>query len=68
MVDPKERLLRVEEVLEIGRISKSVLYVMVKEAGFPRQVRIGKRAVGWLQGDIEAWLESLSPATEANWR
>ena len=68
MLDEKDRLLRIGEVLEVAAISKSVLYEMVARNEFPRAVRIGRRAVGWRQGDIKDWLDSLPPATEENWR
>ena len=64
----ENRLLRIDEVLEIVGVSKSVLYEMIARNDFPRPVRISLRAVGWRQRDIDEWLESLPPATEENWR
>ena len=62
------RLIRIEEVLAITGISKSVIYEMIKRGEFPRQRRIGQRSVGWHQSDIDDWLDSLPPATEENWK
>ena len=64
----ENRLLRIDEVLDIVGVSKSVLYEMIGRDDFPRPVRISLRAVGWRQRDIDKWLESLPPATEENWR
>ena len=64
----QRRLIRFDEVLAITGISKSVIYEMIRRGEFPRQVRIGQRLVGWHQSDIDAWLDSLPPATEKNWK
>ena len=68
MMAQEKRLLRIDEVLEMVGISKSVLYEMIGREQFPRPVRISLRAVGWRQRDIDDWLESLPPATGENWR
>ena len=64
----KNRLLRIKEVLEITGLSKSILYELKKRGEFPSPLRIGRRAVGWREEDIDNWLDSLPPATEENWR
>ncbi|MFY9320720.1 MAG: AlpA family phage regulatory protein [Lentibacter algarum] len=35
------------------------MYKMMDEGEFPRPVRIGRRAVGWLAEDIEKWFEAM---------
>ena len=67
-MDRRKRLLRIDQVLEVVGVSKSVLYEMIGRNEFPRPVRISLRAVGWHQWEIDDWLESLPPATEENWR
>ena len=64
----EKRLLRIDEVLEMVNISKSVLYEMMGRGEFPRPVRISRRAVGWPQQDIHDWLDSRPTATRENWR
>ena len=56
MVDPKERLLRIGEALEITSISRSVLYDMMARDEVPRGVRIGKRGTRWRQGTLRPGL------------
>ena len=41
------RILRVKEVLEILGMSKTTLYERIKDGRLSKQLRIGKRAVGW---------------------
>ena len=63
----ENRLIRIDEVLEIVGVSKSVLYEMIGRGQFPRPVRISLRAVRWRQQDLDEWLDSLQPATAENW-
>lgn len=40
-------------------LSRSTIYLRITQGRFPRPVRLGKRAVGWLESDISAWILSL---------
>lgn len=53
-------VLRLPAVIEATALSKSTLYAMIQDGDFPRPMRLGKRAVGWREADIEAWLNSRS--------
>ena len=46
-------LLRRREVLELLKISTSCLYSGMARGVYPRQIRIGSRAVAWRREDIE---------------
>lgn len=52
-----EKLLKLEEVLQWLRISKSNWYDGVGRNVFPQPVRIGTRTVRWLESDIEHYLQ-----------
>jgi len=41
-------------------LSRSTIYVMMAEGEFPKSLKLGKRAVGWLETDIDAWLNARS--------
>lgn len=53
----KPRILRRPEVQRCTGLSKSGLYLAIQQGNFPRPINIGKRAVGWLEYDIDAWLQ-----------
>lgn len=53
-----DAILRRPDVERITGLSRSTLYAMIAEGDFPKPVRLGKRAVGWREADISAWLES----------
>ncbi len=56
-------ILRRKEVEKRTGLSRSTLYAMIAEGKFPKPVKLGKRAVGWREADIAAWLDSR--ATDA---
>lgn len=44
-------------------MSRTSIYKAIQEGRFPRPVSLGARAVGWLESDIVAWIESRPKAT-----
>ncbi|MCZ4354847.1 AlpA family phage regulatory protein [Roseovarius aestuarii] len=46
------------DVERIIGLSRSTLYAMMAEGAFPKPIKLGKRAVGWREADIAAWLDS----------
>ncbi len=52
------KILRRPDVERITGLSRSTLYAMMAEGTFPKPVKLGKRAVGWREADIAAWLNS----------
>ena len=49
---------RLPEVVRRTGLSRSTIYEMVSREGFPRQVKLGRRAVGWLANDVDEWIRS----------
>ena len=62
------RILRLPQVLELTGISRSTIYVRMGEGLFPKPVRLGPRAVGWIAGEIEAWIEARIYETRGSGR
>lgn len=58
----KTTILRLREVERLTQLSKATLYRMMKSGTFPRPVRLGVRAVGWIQTEIESWIADLERA------
>lgn len=52
-------ILRLPTVVARTGLSRSTIYLRIKNGTFPLSVRIGSRAVGWLESDIDAWLTNL---------
>ena len=47
------------KVKERTGLSRSTIYAKIAEGTFPRPVSLGARAVGWLESEIDAWINSL---------
>lgn len=52
------RILRAKQVAERAGISRSLIYKFVREGKFPAAVRLGDRAVGWHESDVDGWIQS----------
>ncbi len=38
-------------------LSRSTIYAMMAAGDFPKPILLGRRAVGWTETDITAWIE-----------
>ena len=50
-------ILRLPAVKARTGLSRSSIYLRVTEGTFPKPVRLGRRAVGWVDAEIQNWLE-----------
>ncbi len=53
-----ERILRLPQVQEVCGVGRSTLYDWINAGKFPKPVKLGVRAVGWAETEIDAWLEA----------
>ncbi len=52
----KIRINRLETVKYVTGLSRSTIYLRIKNGEFPKPIKLGGRAVGWLEEDIQNWL------------
>lgn len=52
-----ERLIKIDEVRSRVGLSRSAIYRMMAQGGFPMQVKQGNRAAAWVDSEIEAWIQ-----------
>jgi prophage regulatory protein len=50
-------ILRFYEVKATVKLSKSTIYHRIAQGTFPKPVSLGGRAVGWLEAEIQDWLQ-----------
>jgi prophage regulatory protein len=50
------RLLRLPQVCDITGVKRSMIYQMEAERRFPRRIKIGVRAVAWLEAEVREWV------------
>lgn len=48
--------LRRKQVEARTGLSRSTIYLYIKNGAFPKPVPLGPRAVGWLESDIGDWI------------
>jgi prophage regulatory protein len=50
-------ILRLPSVKSRTGLSRSTIYLRIAEGTFPRPVSLGGRAVGWIEAEIQDWLQ-----------
>jgi prophage regulatory protein len=50
-------ILRLPEVKKSTGLSRSTIYARITQGTFPKPVSLGGRAVGWLEAEIQEWLQ-----------
>ena len=50
-------ILRLPAVKQRTGLSRSTIYLRISEDSFPKPVSLGGRAVGWIESEIDSWLE-----------
>jgi len=61
-----KQILRTKEVIHEYGLSRSTIWRKERAGTFPRKVKIGSRAVGYLISDLDTWLQSLKEAATTN--
>ncbi len=51
------RILRLPAVKACTGLSRSTIYLRVSQGVFPKPVNLGARAVGWIEAEIQEWLQ-----------
>ena len=50
-------ILRLPTVKARTGLSRSTIYLRISEGRFPKPVSLGGRAVGWIEAEINDWLD-----------
>lgn len=51
------RMLRLPTVEDRTGLARSSIYRSMAQGDFPRPVRVGRRAVAWVESEVEGWIE-----------
>jgi prophage regulatory protein len=57
-MDINKKILRLPEVIDRTGNSRSTIYAQIKNQQFPPPINLGVRAVGWLENEINEWIEN----------
>jgi prophage regulatory protein len=59
-------ILRLADVEGRCAVNRRTLYYWIERGMFPRPISLGPRSVGWLDRDIEAWINEKARASRAD--
>ncbi|MBW1214340.1 AlpA family transcriptional regulator [Pantoea allii] len=54
-----KKLIRLSAVINKTGYSKSWIYKLIRIKQFPQPIKIGSRAVAFIEGEIDEWIEVL---------
>ena len=54
------RIIRLPEVIKMTGLRRTSILSFAKDGSFPKPFKIGVKAVGWLESDINNWIEDRS--------
>lgn len=52
-----QKILRLSTIKTLTGLSRSSIYLRISEKRFPKPINLGGRAVGWLEYEIDAWID-----------
>ncbi|HCD6957792.1 TPA: AlpA family transcriptional regulator [Klebsiella variicola] len=61
-----QSLIRLPEVLKRTGFGKAWIYRLIKDGKFPAPVKIGTRAVAFVESEIDAWIQSVIETSRNN--
>lgn len=58
-------ILRLPTVKARTGLSRSTIYLRISEGHFPKPIALGGRAVGWVEEEIDSWLQQQIEASRS---
>lgn len=58
-------IISIERVIEKTTLGRSTLYTYMRDGKFPPSVRLGDRHVGWVEAEVDGWLQARINARHA---
>ena len=49
-------IIRLPQVCVVTGLRRSMIYQLEAQQGFPKRIKIGIRAVGWIESEVQAWV------------
>ena len=51
------RIIRLPSVMALTGLGRSTVYYKIAEGTFPPPIKLSKRASGWLESEVNDWIE-----------
>jgi prophage regulatory protein len=65
-VTPTKRVLSQQAVLARVPVSRTTLWRMERAGDFPKRIQISANRIGWLEADVDAWLDERKASYGGN--
>ena len=56
-----DSLIRIKTVEAKTGLKKSMIYHLMGKQEFPKNIKIGERAVAWIECEVDEWVQSKIP-------
>ena len=60
------RLLRLPDVMNKTGYGKAWIYHLIKEGAFPQPIKIGTRAIAFIESEVDEWIASAIERSRQN--
>ncbi|SNY97901.1 AlpA family transcriptional regulator [Halomonas sp. hl-4] len=50
------KLIRIKDVMERTGLARSTIYKYISLGQFPQPIKLGTRAVAWVESEIDVWI------------
>lgn len=50
------KLIRIKEVMNRTGLARSTVYKYISQGQFPQSLKLGTRAVAWVESEIDTWI------------
>jgi prophage regulatory protein len=57
------QILRLPQVCNVTGLRRSMIYQLEAEQRFPKRIKIGIRAVGWIESEVQIWVSKRIAAS-----
>ena len=54
-------LIRLKKVEAKTGLKKSMVYDLMNKGEFPKSIKIGERAVAWIESEVDQWIQNKIP-------
>ncbi|MBU1691811.1 MAG: AlpA family transcriptional regulator [Gammaproteobacteria bacterium] len=58
-----QTIIRLPAVKARTGLSRSTLYLKIQQGTFPKNISLGERSTGWLENEVQEWIESRITAS-----
>ncbi|ORM71408.1 transcriptional regulator [Pantoea wallisii] len=58
VVYPRDRFMRLPEVISTCGLSRSTIYDLISREQFPSQISLSGKNVAWLASEIDGWMQA----------